>query len=122
MAHYAKVVDGKVKNVIVAEEDFFLTFMDDTPGKWLQTSYNTHGGVHYEAGTRVPDDGIPFRKNFAGIGDTYDSTRDAFIPSKVYGSWILNEETCQWEAPVARPEDDKGYEWKEDSLSWVENL
>ena len=80
MAHYAKVVDGKVTQVIVAEADFFDTFVDSSPGAWIQTSYNTHGNQHPE--------GRPLRGNYAGIGYTYDSTRDAFIPPKPFPSWV----------------------------------
>ena len=78
---------------------------------WKQTSYNTHAGVHDFGGT-------PFRKNFAGIGYTYDENRDAFIPKKTFNSWILNENTCQWEAPVAMPQDDNEYSWNESTLTW----
>lgn len=106
MAHFAKVDGGIVKQVIVAEPDFFNTFIDSTPGQWIQTSYNTRGGVHLFGGT-------PLRKNFAGIGYTYDSQRDAFIPPKPYPSWILNEQTCLWDAPVAHPNDGKLYKWVE---------
>ena len=80
---------------------------------WKQTSYNTSGGVHKLGGT-------PFRKNHAGIDMTYDEDRDAFIPKKPFNSWVLNEETCQWEAPVAYPDDDKRYNWNESTKSWDE--
>ena len=113
MAHYAKVDQGKVINVIVAEPEFFNTFVDSSPGEWIQTSYNTVGGQHKTGGT-------PLRKNFAGIGYTYDRERDAFIPPKPFASWILNETTCQWDAPTARPQDDKQYYWNESTTSWVE--
>lgn len=88
MAHFAKVVNGIVTQVIVAEPEFFDTFVDTTPGEWIQTSYNTHGGQHPE--------GRPLRKNYAGIGFTYDVERDAFIPPKPEGNWSLDEETCLW--------------------------
>ncbi len=91
MSHFAKVVDGIVTQVIVAEPEFFDTFVDTSPGEWIQTSYNTHAGQHPE--------GRPLRKNYAGIGFTYDPVRDAFIPPKLDDSWVLNEDTCQWEAP-----------------------
>jgi len=78
---------------------------------WKQTSYNTRGGVHSNNGT-------PFRKNHAGIGYTYDETRDAFIPAKPYNSWVLNEDTCLWNAPVAYPQDDNRYTWNESTLTW----
>ena len=92
MAHFAKVNNGVVVQVIVAEPEFFDTFVDSSPGEWLQTSYNTYGGVHVNGGT-------PLRKNYAGVGFTYDRTLDAFIPPKPYASWTLNEDTCLWDAP-----------------------
>ena len=113
MAHFAKVVDGLVTQVIVTEPEFFDTFVDSSPGQWLQTSYNTQGGVHAMGGT-------PLRKNYAGIGYTYDTVRDAFISPKPYLSWELNEDTCQWTAPVAYPTDGKVYQWNEDTINWVE--
>lgn len=120
MSHYAKVVDGTVTKVIVAEADFFETFIDDSPGEWIQTSYNTRGGKHYDPETGEEDDGTPLRKNYAGIGFTYDADRDAFIPPQPYDSWTLNEDTCMWDSPVAYPDDGKDYRWDEPSVSWVE--
>jgi hypothetical protein len=113
MSHFAKVVDEKVTQVIVAEPEFFETFVDSSPGEWIQTSYNTHGGVHTNGGT-------PLRKNYAGIGYTYDRTRDAFIPPQPFASWTLNDDTCLWDCPVAYPNDDKRYTWNEETLSWIE--
>jgi len=113
MAHYAKVNDGIVIDVIVAEAEFFDTFVDDTPGEWVQTSYNTRGGVHSDGGT-------PLRKNYAVISGIYDSVRDAFYRPQPYPSWTLNETTCMYEAPTAYPSDDKFYEWDEDTTNWVE--
>jgi hypothetical protein len=113
MSHFAKVVDGIVTQVIVAEPEFFETFVDSSPGEWIQTSYNTHGGVHSNGGT-------PLRKNYAGIGFTYDRTKDAFIPPKPFASWVLNEETCLWDAPVAMPSDGKMYQWDENTTNWIE--
>jgi hypothetical protein len=113
MAHFAKVVDGKVSQVIVAEKEFFDTFVDSSPGEWIQTSYNTHGGVHKNGGT-------PLRKNYAGIGFTYDRTKDAFIPPQPFASWVLDEQTCLWNAPVAMPTDGKIYNWDEATTAWVE--
>ena len=113
MSHFAKVVDGIVTQVIVAEPEFFQTFVDSSPGEWVQTSYNTHGGQHRNGGT-------PLRKNYAGIGYSYDRTKDAFIPPKPYPSWVLNEETCLWGAPTPMPTDDKFYEWDETTTSWKE--
>ena len=91
MAHFAKIEDGIVTSVIVAEQDF----IDTQSGTWVQTSYNTTGGQHLLGGT-------PLRKNYAGLGYTYDSTRDAFIPVQPYPSWVLNEDTCLWDCPVHR--------------------
>ena len=113
MAHFAKVVDGRVSQVIVAEKEFFDTFVDSSPGEWIQTSYNTHGGVHATGGT-------PMRKNYAGIGFTYDRTRDAFIPPQPFASWTLDDNSCLWNAPVAMPTDDKPYRWDEATTAWVE--
>ncbi len=118
MSHFAKVNNGIVEQVIVAEPEFFQTFVDTSPGEWLQTSYNTHGGQHPE--------GRPLRKNFAGIGYTYDRQRDAFVPPRPYNSWVLNEETCLWEPPVPYPQDvgtaeePKHYTWNEETVSWDE--
>lgn len=114
MGHYAKVVNGTVTNVIVAEKEFFDTFVDSTPGEWIQTSYNTIAGKHVLGGT-------PLRKNFAGVGYTYDKDRDAFIAPKPFPSWTLNEETCQWEPPVAKPvHESKIFEWNEGKAGWVD--
>lgn len=113
MAHYAKVTDGIVTKVIVAEAEFFDTFVDDSAGEWIQTSYNTHGGEHTLGGT-------PLRKNFAGVGFTYNHEKDAFIPPQPFMSWTLNEDTCLWEAPVDYPDDDKVYIWNENITNWTE--
>lgn len=111
MAHFAKVVDSKVVQVIVAEPEFFQTFVDTSPGEWVQTSYNTHGGVHTNGGT-------PLRKNYAGIGYTYDRTRDAFVPPQPYTSWMLNEDTCLWDAPTSMPTEGGPLNWNESTQSW----
>jgi hypothetical protein len=119
MAHYAKVLNGLVVNVIVADPEFLAVYVDDSPGDYIQTSYRTIGGVHYgEDG--LPDGGIALRKNFAGIGYSYDRERDAFIPPKPFASWLLNEETCLWDAPVPYPQDGKRYAWDEADQVWVE--
>lgn len=112
MAHFAKVVGGTVVQVIVAEPEFFETYIDTSPGVWIQSSYNTCGGVNLAGGT-------PLRKNFAGVGMVYDVVRDAFIPPKPFPSWKLNEHTCIWEAPVVRPSDNRRYTWDENALMWV---
>jgi hypothetical protein len=111
MAHYAKVNNNIVEKVIVAEADFFETFVDTSPGQWIQTSYNTHGGIHSLGGT-------PLRKNYAGVGYTYDSTLDAFYAPKPYASWSLDTETCLWNPPVAYPDDGETYNWNESTTSW----
>ena len=113
MSHFAKVLDGKVTQVIVAEPEFFNTFVDTSPGEWIQTSYNTFGNQHKNGGT-------PLRGNYAGIGYTYDRTNDVFYSPKPFASWILNESTWLWEAPVAMPDDDKKYQWDEATISWKE--
>ena len=120
MAHFAKVENGIVTQVIVAEPEFFDTFVDSTPGQWIQTSYNTRGGVHYSPETGEPDGGAALRKNYAGIGYTYDAARDAFIPPQPYPSWNLNEDTCLWEPPIAYPDDGNMYIWNEDTQQWDE--
>jgi len=117
MSYFAKVEDGIVTNVIAADQDFIDNNMD---GEWVQTSYNTHGGKHYDPETQEEDDKTPLRKNYAGIGFVYDSVRDAFYSPQPYPSWTLNEDTCSWEAPVAYPIDDKRYSWDEDTAAWVE--
>jgi hypothetical protein len=112
MSHFAKVLNGKVQQVIVAELEFFDTFVDETPGEWIETSSHTNGGVHQLGG-------VPLRKNYAGIGYTYDATRDAFIPPQPFPSWVLNESTCLWDAPTPMPTDDQRYYWDEPTTSWV---
>lgn len=119
MSHFAKVFDGKVIQVIVAEPEFFTTFADPYPGEWIRTSYNTRGGVHYGQDGQ-PDGGVALRMNYAGIGYSYDAARDAFIPPQPFPSWVLNDATCLWDAPVPYPTDDKNYVWDEASTSWIE--
>jgi hypothetical protein len=109
MSHFAEIVDGVVTQVIVAEQDF----IDTLDGEWVQTSYNTEAGLHKLGGT-------PLRKNYAGIGYTYDRKRDAFIPPKPFDSWLLNEDTCFWEAPIPMPTDAKNYKWDNITNNWVE--
>ena len=112
MAHFAKVENGVVTQVIVIDQETLNTGLWGDPASWVQTSYNTHGGQHPE--------GRPLRKNFAGIGYTYDAQRDAFIPPKPFNSWVLDEDTCLWNAPVAMPTDGKMYNWDEATTSWIE--
>jgi hypothetical protein len=113
MAHFAKIENDIVVQVIVVEQDIIDSGIFGEPSTWVQTSYNTYGGVHLLGGT-------PLRKNYAGIGDTYDAVRDAFIPPQPYPSWNLIEESCQWEAPTPYPLDGKGYYWDENLVSWIE--
>ena len=122
MAHFAKVENETVTQVIVAEQDFINTGVVGSPSLWIQTSYNTRGGVHYDPVTGEPsaDQTKALRKNYAGIGYSYDAGRDAFIPPKPYPSWTLNETTCLWDAPVAMPTDGKVYSWDEANINWVE--
>ena len=117
MAHFAKVEGGTVTQVIVAEQDYINTFPDKD--KWVQTSYNTRGGKHYDPVTRQEDSGTPLRKNYAGIGDVYDQVRDAFYPPQPYPSWTLDNATCYWKAPKAYPNDGKQYNWDEIGRDWV---
>ena len=127
MAHYAKVTNGKVVKVIVAEASFFDNFVDDSPGSWIQTSYNTRGGVHYQPDSNTPstDQSGSLRGNYAGIGYTYDSTLDAFYAPQPFNSWILNTGSYLWEAPVEYPTGDVtgsytgSYSWSESEQNWV---
>tara|TARA_R110000765_G_C18440573_1_gene546934 strand:- start:49 stop:408 length:360 start_codon:yes stop_codon:yes gene_type:complete len=117
MTHFAQIDEsGEVTQVIVAEQRYID---NHTTGTWVQTSYNTRGGVHYGQDGE-PDGGVALRFNYAGSGHTYDAARDAFIAPKPYPSWVLDEATCQWAAPTAPPDDGKGYVWDEDSTAWVE--
>ena len=117
MAHFAKVVDGKVSQVIVAEKEFFQTFVDSSPGEWIQTSYNTHGGVHYGQNGQ-PDGGEALRANYAGIGYIYDRTHDVFYPPQPYPSWTISAPTWTWQAPIAMPTDGNTYIWDEATKTW----
>ena len=112
MGHFAKVVDSKVVQVIVAEPEFFDTFVDSSPGQWLATSYNTIGNKHVNGGT-------PLRGNYAGVGYTYDAANDVFVAPQPFPSWTLSADYL-WEAPVAMPADGKAYEWNEADQTWNE--
>lgn len=120
MSHFAKVLNGIVTQVIVAEPEFFNEYVDSTPGEWIQTSYNTYGGIHYQPDHETPseDQSKALRKNYAAPGFSYDATRDAFIPPRPFPSWILDEETCLWNPPIPRPESEFGYIWNEQELQW----
>jgi hypothetical protein len=120
MGTYAKVSEGRVTQVIVAEPEFFQSFVDTSPGEWIQTSFNTRGGVHYKPNSYEPseDQSKALRKNFAGIGYSYDKIRDAFIPPKPYASWTLNVDSCLWDPPIPFPNDGLGYMWDEENGVW----
>jgi hypothetical protein len=128
MAHFARIKDGIVDFVTVGRDDDENREDELAHDGWIykRTSYNTRGGVHYTDGQPSADQSKAFRKNYAGLGYTFDSERDAFIPPKPFASWILNEESCLWEAPVAMPEDagtgepPKRYTWDEDTVNWIE--
>ena len=121
MAHFCKLGIGNiVERVEVVSNDVattkqagvdFLNNLYGTNDVWKQTSYNTYGGQHRLGGT-------PFRKNYAGVGFRYNQTKDAFIPSQPYESWVLNETTCLWEAPVVKPDDGQSYDWNEINKTW----
>ena len=118
MAHFAQIDENDtVVQVLVIEQDVIDTGLFGDPSTWIQTSYNTQGGQHLLGGT-------PLRKNYACIGFTYDSVRDAFIPPKPYPSWLLDEETCLWNAPVPMPEPQEGYVyvWNEENMNWDSEL
>ena len=118
MSHFAKINNENiVQTVIVAEQEF----IDNQPGEWVQTSYNTNGGVHYAPNSNEPDSGIALRKNYAGIGYTYDKIKDAFIAPQPYPSWLLDDDTCQWNAPTPMPDGGKKYIWDESITNWVED-
>ena len=127
MAHFAKVENNIVVNVIVAEQDFIDTLSDSN--QYVKTSYNMKGGVYYDPSTYTPvedqsviqGDPARMRKNYAGIGYTYDLQRDAFIPPQPYPSWTLNEETCLWDSPVPYPTDGQSYTWNEEIQTWELN-
>ena len=118
MSHFAKVENGKVTQVIVAEQEFISTGALGDPAGWVQPSYNTRGGVHYGNDGR-PDDGVALRGNYAGIGYTYDSEHDVFYAPQPFPSWTLNETSWIWEAPTPYPTDGKVYHWDEATTSWI---
>jgi hypothetical protein len=123
MAHFAKLDENNVVIFVTVgrqeDDGKELELSERTGDVYKQTSYNTVGGVHYNSeGQPSADQSKAFRYNFAGIGFTYDEERDAFIPSKPFGSWVLNESTCQWQPPVAYPTDGLTYSWNENTIQW----
>jgi len=119
MGHYAKVVDSKVVQVIVAEPDFFNTFVDTSPGEWIQTSYNTRGNVHYLPNSQEPSGQPAVRGNYAGLGYTYDRANDVFYAPSPYASWVMDSATWTWKAPVEMPTEGGPYSWDETAQNWV---
>ena len=118
MSHYAKVNNGIVVDMLVAEEDFFTHFIDTSPGTWIQTSYNTKGGVHYSPETGEPDGGVALRANYAGIGYKYDAENDVFYAPQPFPSWTISAPNWEWTPPVPCPTDGK-YKWDEATKNWV---
>lgn len=120
MAHFAKVVNGVVEKVIVAEQEFIDNFIDSTPGEWIKTSYNTYGGVHYQPNSPTPSDdqSQALRYNFAGAGYLYNAEADAFYEPQPFPSWTLNTSTYLWDAPVEYPTDGQKYDWNEEIQNW----
>ena len=123
MSHFAKLDENNIVTFVTVgrqEDDGLEAELTARTGDvYKQTSYNTRGGVHYTDGVPSEDQRKALRFNYAGIGFTYDEERDAFIPPKPFESWVLNEDTCLWEAPVAYPEDGNDYTWDEESGAWV---
>ena len=117
MSYFAKVDGGIVLKIIRAELEFFDTFMDTTPGTWIQTSYNTKGNVHYDE-NGIPDGKPALRANYAGVGYFYDASNDVFYSPQPFKSWILNKNSWVWEAPVLYPNDGETYSWNESALAW----
>lgn len=117
MSHFAKVIDGIVTQVLVIDQDVIDSGLLGDPEFWVQTSYNTRGGVHYNQDGEPDGEGL--RKNYAGIGFSYDPELDAFIPPQPYPSWVLNNETCLWDAPIPYPSGGKYYMWDEENTDWA---
>jgi hypothetical protein len=120
MSHFAKVENGIVTHVIVAEQDFIDSGAVGDPSLWVQTSYNTRQNVHYDPVTALPSGKPPFRGNYAGIGCVYDLVNDVFYPPQPYPSWVLSKEKWDWDAPTPCPEDGNRYDWDEEGQKWVE--
>jgi hypothetical protein len=120
MGHFAEVDrNNTVVRIVLIDQETINTGKLGSPDRWIETSTHTRGGKHYDQ-DGVEDDGVPLRYNYAGIGMTYDKDRDAFIPQQPYPSWVLNDDTCEWDAPTPYPDDDKRYDWDEDTTSWKE--
>ena len=123
MSHFAEinaVRNNTVTRVIVADQEFIDSGAVGNANNWIQTSYNTKGGVHYAPDTDTPDGGVALRKNYASVGFTYNATKDAFYAPQPYPSWLLDDDTCLWNAPSTYPDDDKEYIWDEENTEWKE--
>ena len=118
MTHFAKVENGIVTNVLVAEQDFIDSGVVGDPSLWVQTSYNTRGNVHYAPNSNTRDLGVPLRANYATVGGFYDAEKDVFYGIQPYPSWILNQTSFLWEAPTLYPQDEHFYTWDESSITW----
>lgn len=120
MGHFAKIENGIVTQVIAAEQNFIDSGVVGDASLWIQTSYNTREGIYYTPNTNIPDpdQSKALRKNYAGIGYTYDAALDAFVPPKPFFSWFLDTNTCQWKPPSPRPNDGKYYVWNEETQTW----
>lgn len=127
MAHYAFIDEKNIVTEVIVGKDEDELIDGKDPETWYgefrgevckQTSYNTRAGVHYAPNSDEPDDGVALRKNYAGIGFSYDADRDAFIPPKTFPSWVLDESTCTWETPIPRPDNERVYDWNEETQSW----
>jgi hypothetical protein len=120
MAHFAKVIDGVVEEVLVVDKEFIETGALGDPSLWIQTSYNTNGGVYYTPNTNNADSdqSKALRKNYASIGDFYDDKLDAFITPKKFESWIFDSDLCRWVSPLPYPDDGLKYQWDDFSVSW----
>jgi hypothetical protein len=120
MGHWAKIEDNQVTQVVVADDDKHDWLTDTLGGQWVQTSYNTSGGVHYTDGEPSADQTKALRGNYAGVGFTYLADEDIFMPPKPYDSWVLNVDCACWEAPIPKPEDGGNYTWDEATTDWLE--
>jgi hypothetical protein len=118
MPYFAKVINNKVVEVLSADAEFFVTYNDPNPGAWIQTSYNTRGGVHYGQDGQ-PDGGIALRGNYASVGFIYDPIHDVFYPEQPFNSWTISAPTWLWQAPIPYPDDGKQYFWDESIKEWV---
>jgi hypothetical protein len=119
MSHYAKVLNNKVINSIAAEAEFFDTFVDTSPGQWLQTSYNSRANTHYLPNSDTPSGQPALRANFASVGDNYDPINDVFYAPQPYTHWVLNTTKWIWEPPIPYPTGGDPYQWDDSANTWA---